>query len=159
MKIIKSSLILALLTLSFNSNAQVDFVEIPYTDALTQAANDGKFVFLDFWAGWCKPCIEMEKTTFKDTALGDYLKTEFISLKIDVDQPSGTHLRKRFGVNSYPTMLVIDPQSEVVQLRMIGYKPASILMGDLKMVLDNAQMTDTTQMEENLDEKQKDASN
>jgi thiol-disulfide isomerase/thioredoxin len=112
------------------------FSQLTYKEALAKAKDENKLVFLDFRADWCKPCIEMEQTTFLDSSLGDLLNNNCVNLKIDVDQFSGMDLRDKFTVHSYPTMLLIDPVNETVQLRMIGYKTATILKGDVNMVLD-----------------------
>ncbi len=126
--------VVLLVTLSLR--AQVTFSDLTYTEVLTLAKKENKLVFLDFRADWCKPCIDMEQTTFLDTSLGNLLNTNCISLKVDVDQLSSRDLRNKYAINSYPTMLLIDPMNEKVQLRMIGFKTAKILMGDINMVLD-----------------------
>lgn len=117
-------------------SAQVKFVDLDFAEALEQAKKEHKLVFVDFRADWCKPCVEMEQTTFQDSSLGTFMAPHFIAIKFDVDKFSGPDLRNRYSVNSYPTILVIDPQTELVEIRMIGYKPARILRGDLQMVLD-----------------------
>ena len=116
------------------SSAQVNFSHLPYDSASAAAIRNGKLLLVDFRADWCKPCIEMEKTTFLDPDLGHYVNSRFLSVKVDVDQFSGMDLRDQFNVNQYPTILVIEPSDQEVYLRLIGFKTASILMGDLKML-------------------------
>ena len=117
-------------------NAQVVFEDISFTKAIAKANNEHKYVFLDFRADWCKPCIEMERTTFQDTTIGNYLTEKAISLKVDVDMFTGMDIKEMYNVNQYPTMLILDPYDSTVQLRMIGFKPTHILLGDLKFVMD-----------------------
>lgn len=136
-RILQFLTLLLLVLMNTFGYAQVNFSELSYADALKTAQAEDKMVFLDFRADWCKPCIEMERTTFQDENLGLYMRSNFISLKIDVDQFTGMDLREKFNVNQYPTMLIIDPRNEEVQLRMIGFKPARILIGDLEMMFDN----------------------
>lgn len=130
---------------------QVNFEDLSFTEAIAKANEQKKYVFLDFRADWCKPCIEMERTTFQDTNVGNYLSEKAISLKVDVDQFSGMDIKEMYNVNQYPTMLILDPYDSSVQLRMIGFKPANILLGDLKFVMDEIvsdQPDDTTPVPE-----------
>ena len=142
----KSSLLISLLVTltTFPSYSQVNFEDLSFTDAIAKASNEGKYVFLDFRADWCKPCIEMEQTTFQDTAVGNYLTQKAVSLKVDVDLFTGMDIKEMYNVNQYPTMLVLDPYDSSVLLRMIGFKPASIILGDLKFVMDMTEVEDTT---------------
>jgi thiol-disulfide isomerase/thioredoxin len=133
---INLSIFCLLIAQSFSLKAQVVFEDLTFTEAIAKANKEYKFVFLDFRADWCKPCIEMEQTTFQDTTVGNYLTDKAISLKVDVDLFSGMDIKEMYNVNQYPTMLILDPYDSSVQLRMIGFKPANILLGDLKFVMD-----------------------
>ncbi|MFT5512466.1 MAG: thiol:disulfide interchange protein, partial [Bacteroidia bacterium] len=62
-----------IVSFQLHSEAQVVFEDISFTKAIAKANNEHKYVFLDFRADWCKPCIEMERTTFQDTTIGNYL--------------------------------------------------------------------------------------
>ena len=48
---------------------------------LAQAKAENKMVLVDVWATWCKNCLTMDKTTFKDAEvmarLDDYVKVKF----------------------------------------------------------------------------------
>ncbi|MDA1044004.1 MAG: protein-disulfide reductase DsbD family protein [Verrucomicrobia bacterium] len=79
--------------------------------ALAEAAQSGKPVFIDFWATWCKSCLKMEKTTFKNTqvkaALDDYVK-----VKLQAENPSAPETKAMldyFGAVGMPTYVVLQP--------------------------------------------------
>jgi len=137
-----------LILLGLTSHGQVHFENLSFTEAIVKAASQHKYLFIDFRADWCKPCIDMEQTTFQDTSIGNYLDKKAISLKIDVDQASGKKIKDRYRVNQYPTMLIINPADSSVQLRMIGFKPAQILLGDLKFVMEENESKDSKHLSE-----------
>lgn len=115
-----------------SAKAQINFVSGTYEEALAKASAEGKLLFIDFRADWCKPCLEMEKTTFQDVDLGNYMADNFISYKVDVDYFDGMDLQEKFNASVLPTLLVIDPIDEAVQLRLIGLKTKSELETELK---------------------------
>lgn len=52
---------------------------------LTESRRTGKPVFLDFWATWCKNCLTMEKTTFKDEKVMEKLNG-FVKIKVQTEE-------------------------------------------------------------------------
>lgn len=115
-------------------NAQVHFQNLSYDSAVTLANSQHKKVLISFRADWCKPCLEMERTTLQDSLLGDYVNQRFVAIKFDVDSDTGKKYRNQFGVNEFPSYVIIDSKTTQMLLTLIGYKPARIFMGDLKML-------------------------
>lgn len=80
-------------------------------EALASAARDGKPVWIDFWATWCKTCAAMEATTLKDTAVRGRL-AEYTVVKFQAEQPSAQPTRDvldAFGVWGLPTYVILSP--------------------------------------------------
>ncbi len=78
-------------------------------DALKQAANADQFVFIDFWASWCKNCKVMDKTTFKDTVVKDRLH-DYTFIKYVAEDPTNSETKAmmdHFGVQGLPTFVVL----------------------------------------------------
>ncbi len=78
-------------------------------DALRQARAEGRPVFIDFWASWCKNCHAMEKSTFKDAVvkarLEKYLFIKYVSE--DPVDPETKAVMDRFNVQGLPTFVVL----------------------------------------------------
>jgi thiol:disulfide interchange protein len=82
-----------------------------FVAALQAAAREGKPVFIDFWATWCKNCHAMEATTFKDAAVRERLK-DFIVVKYQAEFPSRSPAKdvlENFGAIGLPTYVVLKP--------------------------------------------------
>jgi len=90
-------------------------------EGLAKAAEEKKPVFMDFYATWCFPCVEMEKTTFRDPDLRKFLTEKFVPIQVDCSQetPSCQKMVEKYSVIGWPTFLILDPQGKVVK-RIIG---------------------------------------
>ena len=110
----------------------------------TAAMREGKVTVLDFWATWCKPCLEELPTLRKiqakygnDVALigvnmdsADTLEPDELRKWISDQGVPGTHLFdgegwqselvRAFGVAEIPFNVVIGPSGEVLAVNMYG---------------------------------------
>ncbi|MEI6083588.1 MAG: cytochrome c biogenesis protein CcdA [Verrucomicrobiota bacterium] len=98
----------------------------PYTAAAI--ANPGKPVVLDFYADWCVPCHEMDKTTLRDAGVVEKAK-EFVMLKADLTRtgsPEVEQLTQKFQIRGVPTYIFLDATGrEHAELRQVGFTGAS----------------------------------
>jgi len=81
-----------------------------FANAVRRAQAEGKPIFIDFWASWCKNCQVMDKTTFKDemvkTRLQGYSFIKYVAE--DPVNPSTKAVMDYFGVQGLPTFVVLD---------------------------------------------------
>ncbi len=92
-------------------------------ETLTELTNESKPIFIDFYADWCAPCKEMDRTTFKDKRVVEIAK-QITMVKVDCTAPDESikNLMNQFNVTGMPTLVFIDKNGkEVLEMREIGY--------------------------------------
>jgi thiol:disulfide interchange protein len=80
---------------------------------LSQAKREGKPAIIDFWATWCKNCLTMNVTTFKDPGVISRLE-RYVKVKYQAEDPSDPATREvmeHFGVVGLPTYVVVGPRT------------------------------------------------
>lgn len=80
--------------------------------ALAAGKAEGKPVFIDMWATWCKNCFVMDETTFQDDAVKAAMQ-KYIKVKVQAEDPEqqpAKALLERFDSVGLPTYAVIQPR-------------------------------------------------
>ncbi|NLR57228.1 thioredoxin family protein [Chitinophaga polysaccharea] len=90
------------------------FRDDAFATVLKESARTGKLVFIDCYTSWCAPCKWMEKNVFVNDTAAVYYNAKFINYKIDMEKGEGPELRKRYGVQVFPTYLFINAKGELV---------------------------------------------
>lgn len=84
---------------------------------LAQARAENKPILIDMWATWCKNCLAMDKTTFKDPAvierLDGYVKVKFQAE--DLSESPARELLERFEGIGLPTYAILQPNEPAAQ--------------------------------------------
>ncbi len=106
----------------------VHFYNGTWNEALAEAKKQNKVIFLDVYAVWCGPCKKLKKTTFNNEEVGDFFNTNFINIAIDGETPEGQKLMAKYGVRGFPTLLIIDANSNLID-RTTGFHSANRLIG------------------------------
>ena len=107
-----------------------------YDDALKQAASQKKFVVLDMSASWCGFCRKMAREVYPSQEFVDYSRKHvFVRLFADTD-PQGPELAEKYGVEGFPTILVLDAKGNEVG-RVIGARPSQRLIQELDQITKN----------------------
>lgn len=119
---------LFVINISFSqTTTEIDFIDNDYKKALRQAKKEGKIIFVDVYASWCRSCKNLASITFAEESVSDKFNSEFINLKIDGDLKDGYEFLEKYEFDSYPTMFFISADEEVLR-KVVGYKTAQELI-------------------------------
>ena len=101
-----------------------------YTAALAQAAKENKMVLLDFTGSdWCGWCIKLHKDTFSKHEFKKFAEQSLVLVELDfprgkaqIDElkRQNEELAEKFGVQGFPTLVLLDPQGKEAA-RNVGY--------------------------------------
>jgi thioredoxin 1 len=131
-------LILGLLLLGTTSVAPraqkgISFEHGKFYDAKKLAKETNKIIFIDSYTQWCGPCKKMAAQVFTDPDVGEYFNSNFINVKMDMEETEGMLVGRRYSVNFYPTLLFIKPTGELVR-KEVGYHSKSQLLSLAKRI-------------------------
>jgi thiol:disulfide interchange protein DsbD len=99
----------------------------PYSEKiLAEARKAGMPVVMDFHAGWCTPCRELEEVTLHDPMVVREA-ARFVMIKVDLTKggnPIYEELVRKHAIKGVPTVLFLDPDGkERADLRLVDYLP------------------------------------
>ena len=114
-----AALAMILLAGNFAYAEGINFQNLSLSEGLEKAQRENKKVFIDVFATWCGPCTFMSKNVFTDDDLGAFMNEHFISLKLDGEYGDGEQLMIDFNLDSYPTMLFLDPEMALLN-KIVG---------------------------------------
>lgn len=157
-------LLLAVFIYSFISPKAVDAAFATETkikwysweEALAESKDNPKKLFIDVYTDWCGWCKRMDKTTFQDPKIVEYMNENFYAVKFNAEQkedidynghtlkyrPNG---RRGFhelayslldGRLSYPSYVYLDEVQNRITVSP-GYKTADALIKELQYVAED----------------------
>ena len=88
------------------------------SEAMDESRRTGRPLLLDFSADWCPPCQRMKREVFETVDYGGAVEAAVVPVSIvDRRRETGTNppeleeLQDRFGVDSFPTLVVFSPST------------------------------------------------
>lgn len=130
---------------------EITWIDIPTADKISNS--EGKMYFIDMYTDWCGWCKVMDKKTFTDPNIIQYMTEHFHSIKFDAEQKESVIFngkkydwqpKGRNGVNalaeellkgrlSYPSYVYLDKDKNFIKITN-GYLPPENFITDLKSV-------------------------
>lgn len=127
-------LITTLLLSTLAASAQIAFQKGSPQVLKHRAAEEGKLIFMDMTASWCGPCNAMNSNVFSTKEVGEFINSNFIPVKIDIDTEQGRILAAEYDVKGVPTMLILDSKMNLLG-RTVGYRSKEQFLSDMKRLL------------------------
>lgn len=111
-KIIFLSIIgLAFVKVSFTQNTSINWMT--WDEMVKQRESDSvkKKVFIDLYTGWCGWCKKMDKSTFIDPNIVQYMNANYYAVKFDAETRDTIIFNNNTFLNSDPTFVKKSPNS------------------------------------------------
>jgi thioredoxin-related protein len=150
----KKILILALTIFSLSISAQ-EINWITFEEAIEAQKTTPKKIFVDAYAIWCGPCKMLDKNTFSNKDVADYINKNYYAVKFDAQgnktinfkgktytnpnfipntsgRNSNHELSAVFQIRAFPTLLFLDEKADLIA-PIPGYKTPQQLELYLKL--------------------------
>jgi thioredoxin-related protein len=136
MKFISIGLVLTSFLSAFISSAQVDFNHSQdFASMQANAQQEGKLIFIDAYTDWCGWCKVMDKNTFSNERVANFMKNAFVSYKLEMEKDSlGKLLSMKYAVTGFPSYLIITPEGQLHTI-LVGYMEVDAWLGALEETL------------------------
>ena len=102
-----------------------------YTKGMKLAQDQNKPLMINFYADWCGYCRKMDKETFTDQEVSQYLSDNFILVKVNAD--ISKELSAAYYVRGLPNLWFVESNGEKIA-PLPGFASAENLMPILKFI-------------------------
>ena len=101
---------------------------------LAKAKTENKYIFVDCFATWCRPCKAMDQNIYPLQSVGDQMNDKFISVKVQMDvtkedneqvkswYSDARNLMTQYSVKVFPSFLFFSPDGKMVH-KGVDYEP------------------------------------
>jgi thioredoxin-related protein len=115
-----------------------------YEKGMELAGKTGRPVVIDFYTSWCRWCKVMDQKTFSDAEVASYLKSHFVSIRVNAEQNTGSlqyegrsytpaQLARALRLTRYPSVAYLDAGGKLLFVDK-GFKEPGPFMTNLRYV-------------------------
>ncbi|MCD6379935.1 DUF255 domain-containing protein [bacterium] len=125
-----------------NENTSSSNSWVSIEEGLALAKKENKPVVIDFYTSWCKWCKVMEDRTFSDANIANYLKDNYICVRVNAEDKRTIFeykdskytpftLARRLGVRGYPSLGYLNSDGGLISI-VPGFIPPETYIKVLK---------------------------
>ncbi|TNE44343.1 MAG: DUF255 domain-containing protein [Deltaproteobacteria bacterium] len=107
--------------------SHIQWASLNFTQALQQAKENKRLLFVDMYATWCFPCKKYDRMVFSRTKVATYVHQHFVPLRRNGYRGEGNYLRRRYNCVTFPCLLVIDSEGNEVERITRYHNPPQFL--------------------------------
>lgn len=119
-----------------------------WNEVKAEAIRQHKNIFIDLYTTWCGPCKKMEKTTFADSSVIDFMNKNFVSIRIQCDStkhddtfvrswyPFAKDIIDKYNVSGFPTFLYFDGYGNILS-KELGFQSSETFVANGKIAIDS----------------------
>jgi thiol-disulfide isomerase/thioredoxin len=124
----------------------------PSGPVLDLSNQEGKVVYVDFWASWCAPC--KASFSYMNDLKAQYPETDFHIVLINLDQKPARAERFLRGVTA-PVPSLYDPKGKIARQYKVSAMPTSVLIdrkGNIRYIHDGFHPEKTKEYSKHIEE-------
>lgn len=107
------------LMISYSASSEgIKFTEGSWDEIVLKAQKEQKYIFVDFYADWCGPCIWMSKEVFTTDEAGEFFNDNFVNVSIDAEREYQDLVAQTY-IDAFPTLLIYNAEGKEVT-RSVG---------------------------------------
>ncbi len=120
-----------------SSNGSGDLRWTNFTEGVKEASASHRKVLIDVYTDWCSWCKKMEKDTYSDKGVKDYLNSKYVLVRLNAESNSremvdttavtDAQLASAFGVTGYPTTIFLTSDGKPITAAPGYMKPGEFL--------------------------------
>ncbi|MBX9687336.1 MAG: thioredoxin family protein [Candidatus Obscuribacterales bacterium] len=112
------------------SEGKLAWMDVNSAKAAAKAKN--KLILADVYTDWCGWCKVLDKNTFHNPEVEDYISKNFVLMKVNAeDGAAGTEIAKNFQIQGFPTVMVFKANGKVLA-RIEGYREPPDFLKEVK---------------------------
>lgn len=106
---------------------KVQLDNLSYQVAVEKAQHEDKPLMLEFSAIWCSSCRKLNKQVLANTRVSEKIRSDYVYARLDYDAPLDRKLFDQYGIQGFPTILVMNPDKTNIRALPTTFDPDQFL--------------------------------
>ena len=111
-----------------------------FEEVIEKTAANPKMILVDVYTDWCGWCKKMDRNTFTDPKVIEYVNNNFYAVKLNAENKkkkfSEQSMARNMRVRSFPNFIIMDASMENIT-QLPGYREPDNFVSALKSLLEN----------------------